>query len=89
MNVVGSLDQAKITGSLKKLESQWKSKSVEIPEYKTPAPPSKSQVYFYDVPDAKQSVIRIGYPALAQNDQDFYPAIIMNYILGGGGFAPA
>ena len=87
MNVVGSLDQAKITSSLKKLESQWKSKSVEIPEYKTPAPPAKSQVYFYDVPDAKQSVIRIGYPALAQTDQDFYPAIIMNYILGGGGFA--
>ena len=87
MNVVGSLDQAKITGSLKKFESQWKSKSVEVPEYKTPEPPSKSQIYFYDVPDAKQSVIRIGYPALAQTDQEFYSATIMNYILGGGGFA--
>jgi len=39
------------------------------------------------VPDAKQSVIRFGYPALAQTDPDFYPAMIMNYILGGGGFA--
>jgi len=87
MNVVGSLDQAKINGSLKSLESKWKSKAVEISSYKTPEPPAKSQVYFYDVPDAKQSVIRIGYPALAQIDKDFYPATVMNYILGGGGFA--
>ena len=74
MNVVGSLDQAKISSSLKALESKWKSKAVEIPIYKTPEAPAKSQVYFYDVPDAKQSVIRIGYPALAQTDKDFYPA---------------
>ena len=44
-------------------------------------------MYFYDVPDAKQSVIRFGYPALAQTDKDFYPAFVMNYILGGGSFA--
>jgi zinc protease len=87
MNVVGSLDQAKITSSLREIESKWKTKAVEIPNYKTPPPPATSQVYFYDVPDAKQSVIRFGYPALAQTDKDFYPAIVMNYILGGGGFA--
>ena len=87
MNVVGSLDQAKITSSLKELEGKWKAKAVEIPNYKTPAPPATSQVYFYDVPDAKQSVIRFGYPALAQTDKDFYPAVVMNFILGGGSFA--
>ncbi len=87
MNLVGSLDQAKITSSLRGIESKWKSKTVDIPEYKTPEPLARSQVYFYDVPDAKQSVIRIGYPALAQTDKDFYPATVMNYILGGGGFA--
>lgn len=87
MNVVGSLDQDKITRSLREIESRWKSKAVEIPDYKTPPPPAKSQVYFYDVPDAKQSVIRFGYPALAQTDKDFYPATVMNFILGGGSFA--
>lgn len=87
MNVVGSLDQAKISSSLRQLEGKWKGKAVEIPNYKTPSAPAKSQVYFYDVPDAKQSVIRFGYPALAQTDKDFYPATVMNYILGGGGFA--
>jgi zinc protease len=87
MNVVGALDKSKITNSLATINKKWKSKAVNIPEYKTPTAPTKSQVYFYDVPDAKQSVIQFGYPALAQTDADFYPATVMNYILGGGGFA--
>ncbi|HEX9959479.1 MAG TPA: pitrilysin family protein, partial [Pyrinomonadaceae bacterium] len=87
IHVVGALNKSKITGSLKSINKKWKSKKVEIPVYETPKPPTKSQIYFYDVPGAKQSVIRFGYPALAQTDKDFYPATIMNYILGGGGFA--
>ncbi|HXG86488.1 MAG TPA: insulinase family protein, partial [Pyrinomonadaceae bacterium] len=87
MHVVGALDKAAITKPLNGINKNWTSKTVVIPDYKTPPPPTKSQVYFYDVPDAKQSVIRFGYSALAQTDKDFYPATIMNYILGGGGFA--
>lgn len=87
MHVVGALNKAKITSSLADLNKKWQAKAVVIPEYKTPPAPAKSVVYFYDVPDAKQSVIRFGYPALAATDKDFYPATVMNYILGGGGFA--
>ena len=39
------------------------------------------------MPDAKQSVVRFGYLGLAATDKDYYPAQVMNYILGGGGFA--
>jgi zinc protease len=87
MNVVGSLDKAKIVSSLAGIDAKWKARAVEIPVYKTPEAPAKSVIYFYDVPGAKQSVVRFGYPALAQTDKDFYPATVMNYILGGGGFA--
>lgn len=87
MHVVGALDKASITGSLAAIDKRWKAKPVTIPAYETPKAPARSQVYFYDVPDAKQSVIRFGYPALAATDKDFYPATVMNYILGGGGFA--
>ena len=87
MHFVGALNKTKITSSLSGLNKNWKSKKVEIPEYKTPPAPTKTQIYFYDVPDAKQSVIRFGYPALAATDKDFYPATVMNYILGGGGFS--
>jgi len=87
MNVVGSLDKAKINSSLAGIDAKWKAKAVEVPVYKVPEAPAKSTIYFYDVPDAKQSVVRFGYPGLAQTDKDFYPASVMNYILGGGGFA--
>ena len=87
MHIVGALDKNKITKSLSGLNTKWKAKNVAIPNLAKPALPEKGQVYFYDVPGAKQSVIRIGYPALAATDQDFYPAIVANYILGGGGFA--
>lgn len=87
MHVVGALDKAVITKSLDNLNSKWKAKNVEIPNFQKPQPPAKAQVYFYDVPDAKQSVLQIGYPALASTENDFYPVQIMNYILGGGGFA--
>ncbi|REJ76039.1 MAG: insulinase family protein [Acidobacteria bacterium] len=87
MHVVGALDKASITKPLSGLAKNWKAKKVEVPVFDNPAPPKASKIYFYDVPDAKQSVLRIGYPALAATDKDFYPATITNYILGGGGFA--
>lgn len=87
MHIVGAIDKTKVVTSLKGVAAKWKAKRVVIPEYKTPDAPQKAQVYFYDVPDAKQSVVRFGYPALAATDADYYPATVANYILGGGGFA--
>lgn len=87
MHIVGDIEQGRAVKSLAGLNAKWKAKSVTVPTVKTPAPPAESKVYFYDVPGAVQSVFRFGYPALAATDQDYYPAIVMNYILGGGGFA--
>ena len=87
MLVVGAIDKARTLASLADLNKRWAAKKVEIPVYKTPPPPAKSQVYFYDVPGAVQSVLRVGYPAMTQTDANFYPATVANYILGGGGFA--
>lgn len=73
--------------SLRDLNSKWEAKAVVIPTYDPPARPTESKVFFFDIPDAKQSVLDFGYPALAVTDEDYYPATVMNYILGGGGFA--
>ncbi|MEP1086792.1 pitrilysin family protein [Algoriphagus sp.] len=87
MHVVGALGQAAILASLEELNTTWESKEVIIPTYEAAARPEQATVYFYDIPDAKQSMLSFGYPALASTDPDFYPATVMNYILGGGGFA--
>ncbi|MDO7602866.1 MAG: insulinase family protein, partial [Flavobacteriaceae bacterium] len=86
-HVVGAVTASEVTASLSDINDDWESKDVTfpvLPELKTP---ENSQVYFYNVPGAKQSVLRFGYPALAATDTDYYPATIMNYRLGGGGFA--
>lgn len=85
--VVGDISKENVTQSLAKLNQNWEAKEVTIPEYKTPDAPEKPTVYFYDIPNAKQSVLLFGAPALAATDEDYYPASVMNYILGGGGFA--
>jgi zinc protease len=87
MHIVGDIKKEDAIASLTNLESKWESKNVEIPTIKTPNAPTKPTVYFYDVPKAKQTVISFGAPALAVTDKDYYPATVMNYILGGGGFA--
>ena len=54
-----------------------------IPEIKVPGATCKIQIYFVDVPGAKQSVISIGAPSIPRTDPDFYPATVANYKLGG------
>ena len=85
--VVGNIEKKDLLASLSSLNLNWKSKKVNIPKYKTPDAPTKSLVYFYDIPNSKQSILQFGAPALAATDTDYYPATVMNYILGGGGFA--
>ncbi|MGB7841583.1 MAG: insulinase family protein, partial [Salinimicrobium sp.] len=85
--VVGDIQQEKAVALAKDLASKWPVKNVKIPEVSVPKAPEQSQVYFYNVPGAKQSVLMFGYPALAETNADYYPATIMNYRLGGGGFA--
>ena len=85
--IVGNITKEKALNSIQDLNNTWAAKEVSIPVYKTPEAPKKPTVYFYDVPNAKQSVLQFGAPALAATDKDYYPAQVMNYILGGGGFA--
>ncbi|MBG6132226.1 zinc protease [Aquimarina sp. EL_43] len=81
--IVGDLNQDKALAALKNLESKWASKEVTIPEYEVVNTRDKSSLYFVDIPNAKQSVINIGYLSMARTDEDYFPATVMNYKLGG------
>lgn len=87
LHVVGDLRQGEVMAGLSDLLTGWEAKEVTYPEWPIPTPPAEAKVYFYDVPGAKQSVLRIGRPGPTVNNTDYYPAQVMNYILGGGGFA--
>ncbi|SHH36417.1 M16 family metallopeptidase [Winogradskyella jejuensis] len=86
-NVVGDISKDAVISNLEIINSTWEAKDVTIPTLPEVKAPTKSIVYFYDVPNAKQSQIRFGYPGPKATDDDYYAATVMNYRLGGGGFA--
>ncbi|MEM0517030.1 M16 family metallopeptidase [Aequorivita flava] len=81
--VVGKIDKESVLKDLQGLEERWTAKDVTIPDYPVANNRDKASLYFVDIPNAKQSVINIGYIALPRTDSDFYPAEVMNYKLGG------
>lgn len=98
LHVVGDIGAEAVRRSLEPLAQRWGRRVV--PAERTspddaPAPrpwplartPDSARVYFYDVPGAKQSVLAIGHPSVAVTNARYYPTVIANYILGGGGFA--
>lgn len=87
VQIVGDIDKNNVLNAFTRLNTQWVSKKRLLPIIKQPKLPTQSNVYFYDVPGAKQSQLRIGHPALLANDDNYYQAQVMNYRLGGGGFA--
>ena len=85
-HVTGSVSQAQVERAIARLANEWSGTAPALPAPPTWTP-QRAGLYFVDVPSASQSVLRIGYPALAASDADFYPASVMNFRLGGGGFA--
>jgi zinc protease len=49
-----------------------------------PVPLPQGRRQLIDFP-AQQSHIRLGHPAIARSDPDFFPLVVGNYTLGGGG----
>ncbi len=85
-HVTGAVSQAQVERAIGRLGNEWKGTAPAFPAPPTWTP-QRAGLYFVDVPNASQSVLRVGYPALAAAEADFYPATVMNFRLGGGGFA--
>lgn len=85
--IVGAVPMKNVLAALDHLNKNWATKKVIIPSPVIPVKPMKSVVYFYDVPGAKQSAVRIGSVALKATDSEYHLANVLNYRLGGGGFA--
>ena len=83
MHVVGKIGKERVLKGLENLVANWKPKEVTFPEIPAPDLPGESKIYFVDVPGAKQSVINIGHFAIPQSSENYFPATVMNYKLGG------
>ena len=87
LHVAGDIEQKAVTQAVSTLNSSWAIKEVMLPAVSEPKLPDDAQLFFYDVPNAKQSVLYFGHAAPKVTHPDAYKASVMNYRLGGGGFA--
>lgn len=84
VHVVGDISKDGAIASLAGLGERWEAIEVDVPGDDPPAEgDGGGRLFFVDVPGASQSVIRVGAIALAETDEDFYPASVMNVRLGG------
>ncbi|MFH1119306.1 MAG: pitrilysin family protein [Bacteroidota bacterium] len=83
-HIAGDITRSDVFESLSSFGKVWSPVKVGFPEYKLPQTSDKAQIYFVDIPEAKQSVIMIGSLAMARSNPDFFPATFVNYKLGDG-----
>ncbi|WP_244500155.1 M16 family metallopeptidase [Methyloceanibacter superfactus] len=85
ISVVGDIDAEALGKALDTMFGDLPEHSdlVTVAEAKLPTGPTR-EVIVMDVP---QSVAQFGHTGIGRQDDDFIPAYVLNYIIGGGGFS--
>ncbi|HET6565497.1 MAG TPA: pitrilysin family protein, partial [Xanthomonadales bacterium] len=87
MQFVGAVEAGKLAGRLQGLAENWQGKGPVLVEKALQPAPTGGQVYFIDIPDAKQSTIRAGFRSVNARDLDWVRANFANERLGAGSSA--
>ena len=86
--VVGDVETEKLKEQVKKLFGKWKKKdfpNIDIPKVNNA---SSTQIDFVNMPNAVQTEVSVqNTVSLRKKDADYFPLLIANGILGGGGEA--
>jgi zinc protease len=82
--VVGAIDASRAGRMVDTILAGLEQGTPLVRERTGDTPPPGLRVIELDVP---QSAAVFGHAGLARDDPDFIPAYVMNYVLGGGGFA--
>jgi zinc protease len=82
LHVVGDIKQQQVSQAVAKLDAKWRGGKIKFPTFNSPKSVSKPQVYFVDIPDAKQSVIYMGKAALKGGDPMYDQLDMANNRLG-------
>jgi len=81
----GDFDRADMVGKLEKLFADWPFQGDTAPPVPTNTSFAKPGVYVIDK-DVNQGRVSLLLPGIRRDDPDFFPVLVMNDVLGGGGF---
>jgi len=82
LRIVGDVNKARVRAVFADIERRWKGAAQASMNLPQAIPVEASKIYFYDVPGAKQSILRIQRPSLSALDPDFPLANSVNFLLG-------
>ena len=85
--VVGDVKNAEVIKKIKAKLSLWSRVEVTPPSLVETPSITGHQILLVDKPDLTQTYIKIGHLGIDRKSPDYFPVRVMNYILGGGGFA--
>ncbi|MFH1278471.1 MAG: pitrilysin family protein [Candidatus Eisenbacteria bacterium] len=84
--VSGDFETAGILAKLDAMLEGWPDRALTLPAVPDDIPPPKPGVYMIAKEDVNQSRIRVGHLGVKRDIPDQYALMVMNEILGGGGF---
>ena len=84
LHIAGNITQDNAERSLKILANTWNGNKVKIPKITIAKIPSKSKVFFIDIPDSKQSAISVGTLTVPGGSPELFKLSVVNNRLGGG-----
>ncbi|MFQ6003467.1 MAG: M16 family metallopeptidase [Candidatus Zixiibacteriota bacterium] len=85
--VVGDIKTDDVLKKVKSKFGSWERKEFVTPDLAQPPEIKGFQILLVDKPDLTQSYIKIGHLGIERKSPDYFPVRVMNYILGGGGYA--
>ena len=84
--ILGDIEFEEIKLMVTDLFSSWESKEVVTSSFPEPKNPDETEVIFVDMPNGVQSVVTvINSIDFNKKEPDYFPALVANRILGGGG----
>ena len=83
-HIAGNVSKGDVSKALNRIFGEWSSKEIDMPVYNLPETPSEPQMYFVDIPQAKQSVISISRLTVPADDPIYNEIMVANDRLGDG-----
>ncbi len=86
MSVVGDITPDEVRSFIKKYFSEWAKRDIRFPHISAPLIKGEGGILIIDK-NLTQANIMVGHIGVRRDNPDYYAISVMNYILGGGGFA--
>ena len=83
----GDVDTTAILAELERRLDGWEVGSESVPPVPAPDFTPEPGLYLVDKPDVNQGRVALGHLGITRDDPDRYKVLVMNDILGGGGFS--